>query len=168
MTAVAARRPQSWDWLVLPLLIGICLGVGWLGSKWVARPLAGWFPIVEKPPIMPPVRIFVPVWTALYILMGIAAWRVWRRGGLSGAPAALFMFFVQLGLNLAWPYFFFGRQNIRLALFDIAVLFVAILITIWLFARTDRVAAWLMAPYAAWVAFATVLNAWIWVLNRPG
>ena len=131
-----------------------------------ARSIADWYPLIRKPPITPPNWVFAPVWTALYGMMGFAAWRVWRRGGIANAPAALLAFFVQLALNLAWSYIFFGRQQIGLALVEIAALFVAIVVTAVLFARTDRLAAWLMAPYATWVAYASVLNGWIWVLNR--
>jgi translocator protein len=108
------------------------------------------------------------VWTALYLIMGYAAWRVWRRAGFGGAPAALALFGSQLALNLAWSYLFFGRQWIGAAFVEIAVLLAAIAATALAFARTDRIAAWLLAPYAAWVAFASVLTGWIWILNRAG
>lgn len=158
--------PHKRDWIVLLALVGICLGVGALGASWTARSVAEWYPLIRKPPITPPSWLFAPVWTALYVLMGIAAWRVWRRAGMAGGGGALAVFGVQLALNLAWSYLFFGLQNIRLALIEIVVLLIAILATIVLFARWDRVAAWMLAPYAAWVAFASVLNGWIWVLNR--
>jgi len=158
--------PLKRDWIVLLALVGICLGVGAIGALWTARSVAEWYPQIRKPPITPPNWLFGPVWTALYVLMGIAAWRVWRRAGLVGGRGSLAVFGFQLALNLAWSYLFFGMQNIGLALIEIIVLLVAIFATIILFARWDRVAAWLLAPYAAWVAFASVLNGWIWVLNR--
>lgn len=158
--------PRNGDWIVLLVLVGICLGVGALGASWTARSIAEWYPFIRKPPITPPNWLFAPVWTTLYVLMAFAAWRVWRRGGIPGAPAALAAFVVQLGLNLAWSYIFFGRREIGFALVEIVALWIAIVVTTALFARTDRVAAWLMIPYLAWVTYASVLNGWFWALNR--
>lgn len=152
--------------LGLVAAIGLCLAVGALGSVWTAESVRGWYAALAKPPINPPNWVFAPVWTALYAMMGFAAWRVWRRAGLGGAAGSLGLFCIQLALNLAWSYLFFGRHWIGIALFEIVVLWLAIAGTALAFARTDRFAAWLMAPYLAWVAYAAVLNAWIWALNR--
>jgi tryptophan-rich sensory protein len=118
-----------------------------------------------KPPFNPPDWIFAPVWTALFFMMALAAWRVWRRGGLRQARSALTLFVVQLALNLAWSVMFFGMRAIGAALVEIVLLLVAILATTLAFWRRDRVAGMLFMPYAAWVAFATVLNAALWRLN---
>ena len=150
----------------LAVALALCVGVGVLGGVWTAAGVRDWYPALAKPPITPPSWLFGPVWTALYLIMGYAAWRVWRKAGFGGAPAALALFGIQLALNLAWSYLFFGRQWIGAAFVEIIVLLVAIAATALAFARTDRVAAWLLAPYAAWVAFASVLTGWIWILNR--
>ena len=109
--------------------------------------------------------MFAPVWTALYLMMAVAAWRVWRRRGAPGAHPALAMWALQLALNLCWSYVFFGLRLIGGALAEIAVLLAAILVTALLSWRIDRVAGALLAPYAAWVAFAALLNAALWRLN---
>lgn len=97
--------------------------------------------------------------------MAVAAWRIWRRHGFRAGRLALLLFAVQLVLNLVWSFLFFGFQWIGGALAEILVLLGAILVTMLAFWRLDRVAGALFAPYAAWVAFATVLNAAIWRLN---
>lgn len=111
--------------------------------------------------------MFAPVWTVLYVSMGVAAWLTWRRAGFSGAPTALVLFVFQLGLNALWSYLFFGLHRPDLALVDIVVLWIVILIVAVLFWRGDRLAGALMAPYLAWVGFASCLNFALWRLN-PG
>ncbi|MEO7761553.1 MAG: TspO/MBR family protein, partial [Casimicrobiaceae bacterium] len=106
-----------------------------------------------------------PVWTVLYLAMAIAAWRVWRRVGVDGRRIALLMFGLQLSLNLYWSYLFFGTQMIGLALAELIVLLGAIAVTWRQFHAIDRLAGILFVPYVAWVAFAAVLNAWIFALN---
>jgi tryptophan-rich sensory protein len=105
--------------------------------------------------------VFPVVWTILYILMGIAAWRVWRAGG----RAALVPFFIQLALNVVWSFAFFGARSPALGFLVIAALWATIAWTIAAFAAVDRAAPWMMAPYLAWVSFAAVLNGAIWYLN---
>lgn len=161
-----ARRTVGGDIIALVFFVGLCLAVGALGGVWTAESVRTWYPTLAKPPINPPNWVFGPVWTVLYIAMGFAALRVWRHSGLRRARWALAVFAVQLGLNLAWSYLFFGRHLIGAALIDIMLLLAAIVATALLFARHDRVAAWLMVPYGAWVAYASVLNGWIWALNR--
>jgi benzodiazapine receptor len=111
-------------------------------------------------------RVFGPVWTALYFMIAVAAWLVWRRAGFSGAAPALIVFFVQLALNAAWSFFFFGIRNPGLAFAAIVVLWFAILTTTAFFWRISAVAGWLFVPCAAWVTFAAPLNFSIWQLNR--
>lgn len=121
-----------------------------------------WYASLRKPSFNPPNWIFAPVWTTLYLLMAVAAWLVWRTSGVDGA---LLLFAIQLLLNALWTYFFFGRHAPGMALADIAVLWLAIAATIYVFAQRSGVAAWLLAPYLAWVSFAALLNFEIWRLN---
>lgn len=138
------------------------LSAGWIGSRWMP---GAWYEGLVKPSFNPPDWVFAPVWTLLYILMGVAAWRVWKRSGFSGAKAALLAFVGQLGLNALWSYLFFGVHRLGTALVEIALLWGAILGVILLFRRTDRVAAGLLVPYLLWVTFAALLNLQLWRLN---
>ena len=144
---------------------------GWLAVTFLAAFVGSrfepgaWFRSIEKPSWNPPDRVFGPVWTTLYTMMAVAAWLVWRRWGFAGARAALTAYFVQLALNTAWSWLFFGRQDIGAALADIVLLLVAIVVTLALFWKRHRLAALLLVPYLAWVSFATALNFSIWRLN---
>ncbi len=125
-----------------------------------------WYAGLAKPSFNPPNWVFAPVWTALYVLMAVAAWLVWRdRGSLAAAAAPLTAWLVQLVLNALWSWLFFGLHRMGLALVDIVALWFAIVVTIALFWRVRHVAAWLMVPYLAWVSFAMVLNGALWRLN---
>jgi len=125
--------------------------------------IAGWYAQLAKPSFNPPGWIFGPVWTTLYVLMAVAAWRVWRVAGLRSRP--MIVFFVQLALNTAWSFIFFGAHAVGWALAEVAVLLLIIVWTAIAFVRRDRAAGLLMLPYVAWVSFATLLNAAIWKLN---
>jgi tryptophan-rich sensory protein len=146
--------------------LAACVGGGALVGAATAGGDSAWYAALDKPSWTPPAWIFAPVWTVLYAAMAVAAWRVWRLGGwrLHALPLAAFL--VQLSLNLAWSPLFFGLQRPGWALADILLLWVMIVATIRLFAGVDRWAAWLLAPYLAWVSFATALNAAIYLLNR--
>lgn len=145
--------------------------VGWLGIVFVAawvgsRSMPGeWYTSLVKPTWNPPSWIFGPVWSVLYILMGVAAWLVWRRAGFSGAGPALVLFLAQLILNALWSYLFFGRQRPDLAFFDIVALWSTIVLVTVLFWRVHRGAGMMMVPYVAWVSFASFLNLMLWRLN---
>lgn len=141
----------------------LTLGVGALGAFATEPQIAGWYATLAKPDFNPPNWIFAPVWTLLYILMAVAAWRVWRIAGTMSRPMLLFA--VQLVLNCAWSFVFFHFHMIGAALADIGALLVLVLWTAASFARRDRIATWLLVPYGVWVAFATLLNASIWELN---
>ena len=129
-----------------------------------------WYATLNSHPLTPPNWVFSPVWTVLYIMMGVAAYLLWRRGmDADGVRLALAVFVVQLALNGLWSILFFGMQSPGWALVEIVALWVAIGATIWLFWRVVPAAGLLLLPYWAWVSFATVLNASLWWLNRsPG
>ena len=143
----------------------LCLAVSGVGGAITATSVDTWYQILEKPPFNPPDWVFAPVWTALYILMGIAAWRGWRSKSIENTRKALSIFGVQLGLNIIWSILFFGLQRIDLALLEIFILLVTIVFNTIVFWRIDRLAGLMFVPYVLWVSYATVLNASIWLLN---
>lgn len=146
--------------LAAPQLVGITAGLA------TSAGTREWYPTLTKPAFNPPAWIFAPVWTALYLAMGLAAWLVWRRlGEAPAARAALVAFWAQLALNWAWSFLFFGMRSPLAGLVDIVLLLAAIVVTTALFFRVSAWAGALMIPYLAWVAFATVLNAALWRLN---
>jgi tryptophan-rich sensory protein len=143
--------------------MGLTFGTAFVGSRF---PVDDWYAGLTKPAWNPPNWLFAPVWTALYLLMAIAAWLVWRESGFSGAAVPLAVFVLQLILNAGWSWIFFGRHEIRLALIEIVILWLAILWTVLAFWRVSPVAGALLVPYLLWVSFASVLNYAIWRLNR--
>ncbi len=153
-------------WVSLSAWIIVCLIVGTLGSRWTAPAIPGWYRRLRKPSFNPPNWIFAPVWTTLYVLMAFAAWRVTMSPATPDRGWALDLFGLQLALNLAWSWIFFGRRALGAALAEVLLLWAAIAATIAVFARVDALAAWLLVPYIAWVSFASLLNAAIWRLNR--
>jgi len=143
-------------WLGLSLLAGVA------GSRWMP---GAWYAELAKPAWNPPSWIFGPMWTFLYVVMGVAAWMVWLRAGWTRGRAALAVFVLQLILNFTWSWLFFGVHRMGWALVEIVVLWLTILLTAILFARRSVTAAALLVPYLMWVAFATALNAALWHLN---
>jgi tryptophan-rich sensory protein len=142
--------------LFLLLVVGGGLTIGYL------TPPGDWYAHLAKPPFNPPNWLFAPVWTALYVLIAITGWRVWQRE-VTGWPRWLWR--AQLALNFLWSPVFFAAHQIGLALAVILLLLTIILTFIATCWWRDRFAAWLFAPYAVWVAFASMLNASIWMLN---
>ncbi|HET9622169.1 MAG TPA: TspO/MBR family protein [Kofleriaceae bacterium] len=132
-----------------------CLGGGVLAAIATSHSVATWYPTLAKPSWTPPGWLFAPVWTTLYVAMAVAGWRVWRRVGWG---RALTSFAVQLALNVAWSFLFFGLRQPVLGMIDIAALWLAIVVTLASFGKIDRPAAWLLVPYLAWVSFASALN----------
>ncbi|KQO34490.1 sensory protein TspO [Flavobacterium sp. Leaf82] len=146
----------------------ICLMVGYSASV-VTRPsVESWYPTLVKPAFNPPNWIFMPVWTLLYILMAVAAGLVWDKIKEQNqeVKVALGFFLIQLTLNAIWSYIFFGLKNPMLALIEIALLWLMIYETYLKFTKINKTAGYLLIPYMAWVAFAGILNASIWWLNR--
>jgi len=143
--------------------LALTFGSAWLGSRFLPDE---WYKNLKKPRWNPPNWIFAPVWSVLYLLMAFAAWLVWKQYGWSGAPVALGVFVVQLLLNAAWTWTFFGLHRPNLALGDIVILWMAILLTLILFWKLVPLDGILLFPYLAWVSFATVLTWTIWRLNQ--
>jgi translocator protein len=138
---------------------------GLIGNLFTSPAIPEWYAGLEKPGFTPPSWVFGPAWTLLYILMAVAAWRVWWVAGFRDARGALALFFIQLALNAGWSVVFFGLRAPGWALLEIVLLWVAIAATTWAFFRHSRLAGALMVPYMAWVTFAAALNAAIWQLN---
>ncbi|MBO9566781.1 MAG: tryptophan-rich sensory protein [Niastella sp.] len=145
--------------LALPLLVGGVAGVV------TAQNVRVWYPQLNKPFFTPPNALFAPVWTALYLLMGISLYLVWKQPPSSSRKLAVILFGVQLFFNFWWSIIFFQFHLIGLALIDILLLWISIIWMIIRFNKISRLAANLQWPYLAWVSFATALNASIWFLN---
>lgn len=153
---------------VFKILVAVsaCLVVGFLSGYATQSSVSTWYAGLQKPFLNPPNWIFAPVWTVLYILMGVAAGLVWRRGFYhKWVKTALYHFGFQLLLNGLWSLIFFGFQNPLGALLVIITLLILILFTIKWFRVVNKTAALLMVPYLLWVLFATYLNLSIWWLN---
>ncbi len=147
----------------------IVFAISAIGSAYTMPEIGGWYSTLNKPPFNPPNWIFGPVWTTLYTLIAISGWRVWNH--LSGefkekiTTPQMKIYAAQLTANCLWSIVFFGMHRIELALANIYLLLALIFINIGLFKRIDKPAAWLLAPYFFWVAFASVLNLTIVRLN---
>ena len=151
----------------LVVSIVACLAAGAIGSIFTRQAIPTWYATLEKPVFNPPNWVFSPVWTLLYILMGIAAFLVWRKGlENKQVRIALIVFLVQLVLNALWSVAFFGLESPLCGLIVIVVLWVAILVTVLRFYSISLAASVLLWPYLLWVTFAAVLNSSIWLLNR--
>lgn len=147
-------------WLALAISLALVVAAALFGSQFMP---GAWYAGLAKPAWTPPNWLFGPAWTTLYLLMALAAWKVWIA--VRRVDGALLLYLVQLVLNALWSWLFFGLQRPDLALANIVVLWLLILATIVLFWRRDRLAGALMLPYLAWVGFATALNLAIWRLN---
>lgn len=152
-------------WFGLVLCVLICLGAGGLGAIATTPEIDGWYRTIVKPEWNPPNWVFGPVWTTLFVLMGISAWLVWKPAGFRAAATPLALFAAQLTFNVAWSWIFFGMHQIGWAVIEIIILWATILATTVAFFRRSKPAGWLLVPYMGWVSFATMLNFAIWRLN---
>lgn len=143
----------------------IAEGAGIIGSVFTASSVKGWYTTITKPSWNPPSWVFGPVWTTLYLLMGLAAAMVWERKDMPGAHAALWAYGIQLVLNALWTIIFFGLKKPGFAFAEIVVLLAAIIVTTILFWKVSPVSGALMLPYLAWTCFASFLNFSLWRLN---
>jgi benzodiazapine receptor len=161
------QRSALRDGVALIAAVALCLAIGFLGGRATAANIPTWYAGLVKPSFNPPNWLFGPVWTLLYAMMAFALWRVLGSPvATPGRRMAVLAFVAQMVLNALWSVVFFGLHAPGIALFVIVALEALILTTIALFRPLDRLAALLLVPYAAWVAFATILNAAIWMLNR--
>lgn len=153
--------------LGIVVFIAVCELAGIVGSLFTGPAIPGWYAGLAKPSFNPPNGVFGPVWTALYALMGLAAWLVYdkRTKGVD-IKRALSLFVAQLVLNVMWSIMFFGARQILAAFVIIVALWILIAATIKLFFRISKAAGILLVPYFLWVGFATVLNAALYILNR--
>ncbi|MCL9809307.1 tryptophan-rich sensory protein [Flavobacterium sp. HXWNR70] len=156
------------NWTKTVIAVVACLSVGYLSSFITRSAITNWYSTLEKPFFNPPNWLFAPVWSSLYILMGIALGIVWSKYQKNNAEVknALQVFVFQLLLNALWSLLFFGLKNPLLAFIEIILLWLVIYEAIKSFRKIDGLASKLLIPYLAWVSFATILNGSIWYLNR--
>jgi tryptophan-rich sensory protein len=167
------------DFPNLILFLGISQMAGVIGSLFTMSEIGTWYATLVRPDIAPPSWVFGPVWTTLFLLMGIASYIVWRKGfkvGPNGkkpdadkqkkSKKALTIFGIQLVLNILWSVFFFGMHNLGGAFIEIIVLWISIVATTIYFTRISKTAGRLMLPYIAWVTFAAILNYSYFLLNK--
>jgi translocator protein len=153
--------------LKLVIAILIPLLVGFSSSYFTITGVNSWYQTIQKPEWNPPNWIFGPVWTTLYILMGIALYLVWKAdAGDAVKKYAITLFAIQLVLNFFWSFIFFNQHQPGWAFVEIVVMWLMILLTIFGFAKINTTAAWLLVPYISWVSFAAILNFTIWKLNN--
>ena len=145
--------------IIIPLLIGAVSGFATSSS------INTWYVTLHKPFFNPPNYLFGPVWTTLYILMGISFYMILQSRNSKYKKGAIYLFCIQLFLNFCWSFIFFKFQYLGLALIEIIMMWISILAMIIWFTKLNKTAAYLQIPYLCWVSFATVLNASLWYLN---
>lgn len=152
--------------LRLVIAIVICEGAGVVGSLFTTPSIQTWYATLTKPSFSPPNWLFAPVWTLLFLLMGISAYIIWSKGlNADEVKIALVIFGIQLLLNIFWSILFFGYHAPMAAFVEIIFLWLSILATIIYFLPISALAAWLLTPYILWVSFASILNFYLWRLN---
>lgn len=150
--------------LIIAVVVSLMAGV--LGSVFTSEAIPTWYATLEKPDFTPLNWVFAPVWTTLYILMGVAAYLVWREGfHKTEVKIALTLYAIQLTLNVLWSMIFFGLRNPLYGLFDISALIILLILTTKQFREINKNAALLLMPYLLWVLYAAFLNLNIWLLN---
>jgi len=142
--------------LVMSLVFSISAGL--IGSIYTFPSVTNWYPTLLKPSWTPPSFLFGPVWTILYILIGISLYLVWKKAPSVKVSRVLWVFYLQLLLNALWSFIFFGAHLLWLAYFEILLLWTIIIINIFMAYRINKTAGWLLFPYFLWVSFASVLN----------
>jgi tryptophan-rich sensory protein len=163
-TAVKHRSTKSVGWMLAAFII-ICEAIGITSGLLASAKNNEWFDQLVKPAWNPPSYVFAPVWTTLYLLMGIAWWLVWKSNSNKDKGFANGIFIVQLILNFFWSILFFKLHNAGAAFAEIVLLWVCIVLCMLAFGRHSRLAMWLLLPYLLWVSFASYLNFSIWQLN---
>ena len=153
--------------LRIALVVMTCLVIGYLSGMVTRESITTWYPTLIKPVFNPPNWIFAPVWTSLYIMMGVAGGLVWNKldGNETLVKKAFLFFIIQLALNALWSLIFFKLHNLFLASIEMVLLLLMIFETYTQFKKIDKIAGLLLIPYLAWVSFATILTISIWYLN---
>jgi tryptophan-rich sensory protein len=152
--------------LKLAISLIVCQFAGFIGSVFTTPAIPTWYVTLNKPSFTPPNWLFSPVWIFLFVLMGLSAFLVWSKGlDDKRVKTVIGIFGVQLILNILWSAVFFGFRSPLAGLIEIAILWIAILLTILNFFKVSKTAGFLQIPYILWVSFATVLNFFIWRLN---
>ena len=151
-------------WLFTFIIICLIFGNG-LGGYFTFISVEGWYQTLNKPNFNPPDWVFGPVWTTLYILMGVSVWLVWKEKESNTRSIGIKIFWLQLFFNVFWTYLFFGIQKIGLSLIEILFLILLIVINIRFFLKIKKIAAYLLLPYLFWVMYASLLTYNIWILN---
>ena len=151
--------------LTFIICIAIPLVIGGISGFATSAGISTWYADLNKPVFNPPNYLFGPVWTGLYILMGVSLFLVWKSPSSDARNTALLIFGIQLLLNFAWSFIFFYFHQVGWALVEILLVWLSILIMIFVFQNLNKTAAYIQIPYLIWVSFATVLNAAIWRLN---
>jgi len=160
------KKSSSATIITLLICLAIPLLIGFIGSQFTIESVKTWYTTINRPSFNPPNWVFAPVWTTLYVLMGIASFRVWqKRKTAEWFHWAVIIYFVQLIFNLMWSFIFFELHQIGFALVEIILLLLLIIINAFIFYRFDKLAAWLFLPYFLWVSFATYLTYSIFILN---
>lgn len=154
------------SYVKLLIAIAIPVLVGGISGFFTVSGVESWYQTIQKPSWNPPNWVFGPVWTTLYVMMGIALWLVWKEDTSRELKMIAFILFgVQLILNFLWSFVFFKLEQPGFAFLEILFMWVAILATIFAFAQVNKTAAWLLVPYISWVSFAAILNFTIWRMN---
>ncbi|MBC7721156.1 MAG: tryptophan-rich sensory protein [Pedobacter sp.] len=142
------------------------VGLGGASGFFTVSEIAKWYVTLNKPSFNPPNYLFGPVWTVLYILIGISLYLIWKQPPNPQRKKAIIVFLIQFAINISWSFIFFNQHQILLALVDIVAMWLFIIFTIIIFSKISKAAAWLLVPYLFWVSFAVILNSAIWILNK--
>lgn len=154
-------------WVKISISVAIPLLIGFISSFFTKEGIDNWYRQINTPRWNPPDYVFAPVWTTLYILMGLAFYFIWiTPADKLQKKIAVIFYSIQLILNFLWSYMFFSLHEIGWAFAEIGVLWIFILLTIFSFAAISKKTAWLLVPYISWVSFAAILNYTIWTLNK--
>ncbi len=154
------------NWVSLLACVGGVLLIGTISGLANAGSINGWFSTLNKPSFNPPNYLFGPVWTTLYILMGISLYLILQSPRTDSRNTALIIFAFQMVLNFSWSFLFFYFKWPGIAFMEIIVMWIAIIMMILTFYRISNTAAYLQIPYLMWVSFASILNGTIWYLNK--
>jgi benzodiazapine receptor len=162
-----ANPPNKFRLGPYALSLLITFSIAAVASYFTVSQIPGWYSALHKPSFNPPRQLFGPVWTLLYIMIATAAYLVWqRRDGSALYTTTRAVYFLQLFFNFAWSIVFFGLHQVLLALVVIALLWISIVVNMFYFRRFSKTACWLLLPYLLWVSFASILNLYIFLLNR--